>query len=162
MVALTIDFRQVDELGKALRKIENLATDLSPGFMEVHKDLQTRQEKLFRLQGTPKRWAALNRRYQLWKRKHYPGRKIGMLTGRLHASFVSRTTESVAKIGKQAATLGSRAPHAHLFDRKRALLQITPYIRRTWAQLIGKYLNEVVDSSLAGRLQVRLRKARTR
>lgn len=162
MVALTIDFREVDELGKTLRKVQDLATDLSPGFEAVHADLQDRQEKLFRLQGTPKRWAPLNPRYRKWKQRHFPGRKIGELTGGLQASFVARTTQSVVKIGKQAATLGTRAPHAHLFDEKRPLLQITPYMRRAWAEIVGEYLNQVVDSTLAGRLEVRLRKARAR
>lgn len=171
MVGLTIDIREVDELGKTLRRVADRVSDLRPAYELVYADLQEREEKVFRLGGTPQRWAPLSPRYAAWKRKHHPGRPIMELTGRLLQSLVGKTGESVAQIERQRAVLGTRAPHAHLHDQedrrrknlpRRPLLQVTPYIRRQWQEIIGDYASEVVGSELSGTISVRLRQARRR
>jgi phage gpG-like protein len=41
----------------------------------------------FAQQGFPKRWAQLSPEYAKWKRRHYPGRKILELTGKMKGGF---------------------------------------------------------------------------
>lgn len=171
MVGLTIDIREVDELGKTLQRVAKRVSDLRPAYEMVYADFQLREEKVFRLGGTPQRWAPLSPRYAAWKRKHHPGRPIMELTGGLLRSLVGKTGESVADIERQRAVFGTRAPHAHLHDQedrrrknlpRRPLLEITPYVRRQWQEMIGDYVSDEIGSELSGTIAVKLRQARRR
>lgn len=47
-------------------------------------------------------WPALSPAYAAWKRRHYPGRKIMVLTGRLRRSLTERGhAEHVARFGRE-------------------------------------------------------------
>lgn len=67
---------------------EGRLSDLSEPLDEYGRYLvEEHIPRQFKRQGTPKRWASLSKKYREWKEKHYPGRPILVLSGRMKAGF---------------------------------------------------------------------------
>jgi phage gpG-like protein len=58
------------------------------------------------------RWAALSPRYRAWKEKHFPGKPILQLTGRLIDSFSEGSPDHVDRREAQSFEWGTSVPYA--------------------------------------------------
>ena len=77
------------------------------------------------------RWTKLTKKYAAWKQAHYPGQKIGHLTGALRASMTGGSGYSQT-IGKTSASFGmdssSKAePYGAYFSALRPVIVATAY-----------------------------------
>lgn len=104
----------------------------------------------FRRQGYPKRWAPLSTKYERWKERHYPGRPILVLTGRMRAGFRwEARPRSLRVINRVRAGQGGRGQprwfyHQHGTDvmPARPMLQITDEDRDTLQAMSREHLEE--------------------
>jgi phage gpG-like protein len=96
------------------------------------------------------KWQDLSPAYARWKQKHYPGRKILELTGRMKLSLVARgSSENVTQITSTEMSLGTVVPYA-IFHQKgtpnmpmRKVIEITSEEKLRWVQIMHKYMVEV-------------------
>jgi hypothetical protein len=90
------------------------------------------------------RWAPLTEPYKKWKQEHYPGRKIGVLTGALRSSMTGGGGWSQT-ITKRAASFGMSSssqarPYASAFDERRKVIRITSRQGRDWQKVTHTWL----------------------
>lgn len=72
-----------------INQFEDRAENLTRPFGEFAEYMSRSIERNFEAEGRPK-WAGLSPAYGAWKRKHFPGRKLLVLTGRLKRQATSR------------------------------------------------------------------------
>jgi phage gpG-like protein len=82
-------------------------SDWSPMFSRIGGVFRQQMSKQFQTEGAAGsgRWARLSEEYAAWKQRHYPGRKIGVLTGALRSSMTGGSGYSQV-ITKVAASFG--------------------------------------------------------
>jgi len=99
-------------------------------------------------EGRPK-WQDLSPAYALWKTRHFPGRKILELTGRLRGSLTNRGgPDNVLQITPTELSVGTVVPYAirhqlgqgHLPMRK--IIELTAAQKLRWVQILHKYMND--------------------
>ena len=105
------------------------------------------------------RWTPLTDSYATWKQAHYPGRKIGVLTGALRSSMTGGGGWSQT-IGKSSANFGMSpsspaAKYGPFFDERRKVIRITPAMGRDWQKvthtwLVGRIRTLSEGGSVAG------------
>lgn len=96
-----------------LGRWEQNIDDAGPAFEAMANHQKTIWIKQFDQEGayTNATWQALSEPYGTWKQKHYPGKKILQLTGRLMESMTNRPF-GVDVITKSSMTIGTDVPYA--------------------------------------------------
>jgi hypothetical protein len=89
-------------------------------------------------------WKELTAPYKKWKQEHYPGRKIGVLTGALRSSMTGGGGWS-EKIGQNEASWGMSdsslaRPYGKYFAAKRPVIRMTTSWGRDWQKVTHTWL----------------------
>ncbi len=97
-------------------------TDL---FEDVHRDFKRETRKVYQTLGGDQPWAPLSPAYQKWKRRFFPGKRIGRRTDRLWRAATGQSGEHVALIRRQSAEFGvsDAIPYAAAVQERRPYLQ---------------------------------------
>lgn len=102
------------QLSRALDMVADELEDLSPAFERMAEDFYTTQWQVFAKEGGHeglKPWAPLSERYEAWKERHYPGRPILVLTGRLRAALTTPNARGAIKqVTADTLILGAHVP----------------------------------------------------
>jgi phage gpG-like protein len=100
-------------------------------------------------------WAALSPAYEKWKREHYPGRPIGVLTGSLRSAMTGGDGYS-EQIGTTTASFGMDAsspatPYGKYFDARRPVIRIPQSAVGEWRKACHEWLVAATRSHPIGK-----------
>lgn len=157
MVHLRFEIAGQVQLSRALEGIADDIGDWTPAFEEMAEDFYGRQRSVFNAQGSYEglsRWKRLSPKYAEWKNRHFPGRKILVLTGRLKSSLTTDSGEgSIKLISEKEMSIGSYLPVGRkrwnlamlhqLGTRKmpaRPPMRLTEPQRSEWVGILHRYL----------------------
>lgn len=151
MVTVTIETIGEERFIRGFNRIPKEMADMRPVFQDISLDFYRREKQIFAREGDPKPFVPpkLNEKYLAWKKKHYPGRKVMQLTGRLRRSLVDPDRASagdvVKTIRKKWAEFGSTVPYAHRHQMgtvgmpKRMIVQLTEKDKIRWGRMIHEW-----------------------
>lgn len=104
-------------------------------------------------EGRP-RWLDLSPAYAKWKARHYPGRKILELSGRLGRSLsVKGGEDNILSMTPLELTMGTRVPYAKYHQTgtprmpMRKIIELTQEQKLRWVHIIHQYLFGVYDTA---------------
>lgn len=89
-------------------------------------------------------WDALSPAYEQWKREHYPGRPIGVLTGALRSAmtggsgYSERISETDASFGMDASSAATS--YGKHFDARRPVIRIPQSAVGDWRKACQEWL----------------------
>jgi len=139
----------------ALQSIGVDMKDFTEPFNMVYEDFKVLEKQNFDAEGTPEKFKALSPQYQQWKNKHYPGKRIMQLTGRLYNALVGTSSDTIKTITARSATFGSKLPydHRHQYGTvgmpQRKIIQIKDTgdvaIQERWEGIFRKWIRLVLD-----------------
>lgn len=99
------------------------------------------------------KWAALSPAYAKWKARHFPGRKILELNGRLKNSLIMKGgPDNVLEITPDTLTVGTRVPYAIYHQTgtpkmpQRKIIELTSAQKLRWVHVMHEYMKEVADT----------------
>ena len=100
-------------------------------------------------------WKPLSPPYETWKSKHFPGRPLMVLTGRLARSLTTETDRNFifARKGGTSLTLGSRVKYAGYHQRGTERLPARPLfimnreIATRWATALRDELDTILEKA---------------
>lgn len=98
-------------------------------------------------------WAPLSERYAAWKRKHYPGQPVGVLTGRAKGSLTSPFhPDSVVMKGRHSFAVGTDLNYPIYLQLGTRRMRARPPMRinRFFANTIGKLLQRFARDVVKG------------
>lgn len=113
-LALTLNNTKV--LNEITSMLQNYG-DLRYEFEEVVRSLLKYNQRQFNLKGNGK-YAPLSESYKKWKKKHFPGQPIMVLTGRLRNSItnagdsIAGNNDRVVEINKTSMNFGTKVPYS--------------------------------------------------
>jgi phage gpG-like protein len=158
VVILTIDTVGDQKIIRGFNRYTAMMKDFRPVFNEVAEFFYRTEEKIFASEGNPEMFVPLSPIYKAWKSKHYPGRKIMELTGRLRRSLTGKgqadAQDTVRIIKKTFAEFGSQAPYVHRHQMgtfgmpQRKIIQFTETRKRTITNMIHQWSFEKLQASL--------------
>jgi len=136
----------------ALREVFEDIDDLGPFFRRYFipqylRDVQTNFETEGGMVGG---WDTLSPNYARWKEKHYPGRLINYLKGRLRRSMGvgGRSKFLLVDIQRRQAVVGNILPHAVWVQFHRPfLIPASMLDSETYSRLLNDYLETVVQKA---------------
>ena len=121
-------------------------TDMRTLFSALAEQFKRDMGEQFETEGkiTGERWTKLTKPYKTWKQAHYPGQKIGHLTGALRSSMTGGGGWS-QQIGKRGATFGMSSysnarPYASAFDKRRKVIRQTAKQGTDWHNIVHAWL----------------------
>ncbi len=133
------DFRTdppLKEFEFRLSRFTDGISDWGPMFERIGHVFIKQEKRQFASEGGPNRWTELSDNpagfgYKSWKQRHYPGQKIGHLTGALRSSMTGGAGYS-QRIGKTSASFGmdssSKAePYGAYFSALRPVIVATAF-----------------------------------
>ena len=150
MVTIKIETIGEERFIRGFNRIPGDMADMRPAFQDISLDFYGREKQIFSREGDPKRFEKLtNEKYKAWKRKHYPGKKIMELTGRLRKSLIAEgqavARDTVKIMKKKEAEFGTQVPYAHRHQMgtvgmpKRMIVQLTEPDKIRWARIIHEW-----------------------
>ena len=90
---LTITFTMLGDvvLARGISRYGEAIRDFSPVWNQIRDDFHRIEGEQFDTEGARAgtRWAPLSLAYEAWKRKHFPGRQLLVLTGRMWGVFTT-------------------------------------------------------------------------
>lgn len=99
------------------------------------------------------RWQELSPAYGRWKARHYPGRKILELTGRLKNSLTTKGgPDNVLEITRDTLSVGTRVPYAMYHQTgtpkmpMRKIIELTDTQKLRWVQIMHRYIYDVGET----------------
>lgn len=105
--------------------------DMSDLFIVIGERFKRQMVEQFASEGSmgSGRWTPLTDAYRAWKEAHFPGQKIGHLTGALRSSMIGGDGYE-QKISKRSATYGmsassKAAPYGRYFAQRRPVIDAT-------------------------------------
>jgi phage gpG-like protein len=115
MIKASVQITGSKELVIGLRNVGNGIRDLRiPAKISLEYLQKVQIKEVFKNQGIDSRWFPLSKKYKKWKDKHYPGRPIMVLRGRLYAGLRGNTKDSIQQIRKNGFTWGVSTPYARI------------------------------------------------
>jgi phage gpG-like protein len=115
MIKASVQITGSKELVIGLRNVGNGIRDLRiPAKISLEYLQKVQIKEVFKNQGIDSRWKPLSANYKKWKEKHYPGRPILILRGRLYAGLRGNTKDSIQQIRKNGFTWGVSTPYARV------------------------------------------------
>jgi phage gpG-like protein len=157
MVILTLETIGDQKLVRGFNRFTALMKDFTPVFRDVAEYFYKTEEKVFNAEGDPEMFLPLSPKYREWKRRHYPGRKIMELTGRLKESLTGgpgNAGDTVKTIGKTNAEFGTKVPYAHRHQMgthgmpQRKIVQMTETRKRIITKMIHDWSFRQLQGSL--------------
>lgn len=158
MIHLRFEVAGDVQLSRALDIAADELEDLSPAFERMAADFYETQRQVFIKEGGfegLKPWAPLSDSYAAWKERHYPGRPILVLIGRLRAALtVPNARGAIKQVTANSLILGAHVPvkggwnlaalHQHGTRKMpaRPPLRLTEPQKKRWV----KYMHEHVWS----------------
>lgn len=145
------------KLIRGFTRFENEMKDLREPFKMIIKDFYAVEEVNFVSGGRPEKFAPIDKKYEAMKKRKYPGKTIMRLHDNLFNALTGRKpsdtskAKSDIKIRKNSLYLGVISPYFLVQEsRGRKAIQLTPEIKRRWAEIIHKwayqkYKNEVIE-----------------
>lgn len=118
MVNVRFSFQGGEDFNLTLHKWTENVTHAEPAFEAMADHQATIWRKQFGREGayTGAAWSPLSPPYAKWKQKHYPGKPILQLTGRLMASMVDRPF-GVDEVTDKGFVIGTDVPYAHFHQQ---------------------------------------------
>ena len=116
MVTVNIQTLGHERIIRSLSRIGQWMQDLRDPFETVASYFWTVNQENFDSQGKPEKFKPLSPNYKRWKDKHYPGKKILQLSGRLYDSLTAQnqadSQDTIKIITRKYAELGTQVPYA--------------------------------------------------
>ncbi len=152
MGVVRVRFEVLNEVqfSRAFETLAEEMQDLSKPYEDIQNEFYASMSDVFSREGAFEgrtKWADLSPTYRAWKQKHFPGRKILELTGRLIASIsVKGSSENISEITPTEMRVGTIVPYAmaHQLGTNRMparkIIQLTDEQKLRWVQIIRKYL----------------------
>ena len=134
--AFTLEVEGADKLQVVVSRWEQAISDIAEIEQPIYAYLRKTMGKQFVTQGAYvwHRWEALSLKYASWKQRHYPGRTVLYLTGRLRRSLTKPGADTVARrLSRTQLEFGSTVPYAmyhQLGTRKMPQRKIIDFTRR--------------------------------
>ncbi|MCX7844361.1 MAG: phage virion morphogenesis protein [Candidatus Bipolaricaulota bacterium] len=132
--------------------------DLRPVWACIARDFHEVETRQFATEGGLGRpWPPLSPAYAAWKAKHYPGAPILVRTGRLRASLVGSTRDTVEVMEPHMLRIGTRVPYALYHQTGTSRMPPRPPIvipeaaKDRWVRLIHAYLKDGDLTAVAAR-----------
>ena len=153
MVVLRIDTIGEERFIRGFNRYVEDMKDFSPVFEQIADWFYSEEKRIFAHQGDPESFVPLSPQYKAWKDKHYPGKPIMQLRGRLIASLAGQADGTVKKIGKMEAEYGTQVPYAHRHQMgtagmpKRKVVQLTEARKRAIARMIHRWSFEQLQEA---------------
>lgn len=161
MVVIQIDTIGDERLVRGFDRISSDIKDFREPFDEIYRDFLDMEKQIFTAEGTPEGFVALSPKYARWKQKHYPGKKIMQLSGRLMKALTAEDQTSakqlvttVKKIEKTEAEFGAKGPYVHRHQMgthgmpQRKIVQVTDARKVRWVKIIQAWAMGVIDRGL--------------
>jgi phage gpG-like protein len=146
MVTVRLETLGTRDLIQSLSRIGQQINNFSEPFRSIAQSFWKINEANLQAEGKPERFKQLTYKYQKWKHKAYPGKKIMQLTGRLYDSLTAHnqteTQDTIAIITPKYAELGTNTPYANAHQEgvgnlpERKVVQITEKHEMAWARII--------------------------
>jgi len=111
---IELDF-DAENLQLRLVGLSDALRDLNPVWGDLHQIFMDFMKRVFDAQGAygGKQWAPLSPGYAAWKARHYPGKPILQLRGRLYPSFTkAEDPDHVYRTGPTFMETGSKVRYA--------------------------------------------------
>jgi phage gpG-like protein len=146
LVEITIETVGTEKFVRGFSRITREIKDFTTIFNFLIEDFKETTKNVFKKEGTPEKFKSLSPRYQLWKRKKYPGKTIMRLRDRLYKSITGKTVDTVYDVKKTKATYGTVVPYAHRHQvgtfgmPQRKFMQITDKVKFRWSRMIHRWL----------------------
>lgn len=145
---LRVDIDGLDQLEKTFDGIHDRSTHLRPAFEAIGDDFRDLMGRIFSTRGLAVGgWQGLTPKYAARKRRARPNAPPGVFDGVLRRSLtVEGARYARQRIEEHAITLGTRAPHAHLFhdgrrrQRARRLIPRRDQMRQRWAPIVADHV----------------------
>ena len=159
MAHVKIRFEVMNEVqvSRMFETIEGQVLNLSKPFGEMAQDFYQSMVSEFSAEGAHegnKKWEDLSPAYRQWKQRHYPGKKILELTGRLKGSITtSGSPDSVLDVQYDSLTVGTRVPYAVHHQTgtprmpMRKIIDLTDLQARRWTQIMHVFLFSLYDEA---------------
>lgn len=161
MLALRVSSYGMDAIVAGMRDLGAAIEDFTPAWPDVRRALAGAFAQQFRTEGAHglgTQWHPLSDRYARWKARHYPGRKILELTGRLRSSFSDPGhPDEVVQESAKALWVGSAVGYAqyHQYGEGRRYRPIVALTNRDAAEIgmaVHRKVHRDVNKSLIGRI----------
>jgi phage gpG-like protein len=115
LVVITIETLGDERFIRAFNRVGEEVKDFSEPFETIYQDFAALEERRFLAQGwPPAHWAPLSPEYAAWKQRHFPGRPILVLSGRMRAAFGNvdgSSFDALKEIFETHATFGTVLPY---------------------------------------------------
>jgi phage gpG-like protein len=157
-VQLSISTAGGDEIARGLAVLKSSAEDLTPVWPKILKRIRQQLRYHFAGEGASGRsgkWADLTDKYGTWKAKHFPGRPILELTGRLRESLVDGSADSIEILNTRFLFVGSSVPYAGFLQEGTSRMVRRPPISPTdrdvaeWIAEIHRYFDAEISKGYA-------------
>lgn len=143
------DFRSVPPLKEFQFRVNRFAdgiSDFRTMFSALGELFKREMGEQFETEGSASGsgWKELTLPYATWKQAHYPGRKIGVLTGALRTSmtggggYSEQITKTEASWGMSASSLAK--PYGKYFAKIRPVIRMTSKWGRDWQKVTHTWL----------------------
>lgn len=149
MVKINIETLGDERFLRSFSRISRLASDYREPLAFVAEAFYRINENNFDKEGVPENFVPLSPKYKRWKDRHYPGKKIMQLTGRLMNSLTAEnqadSQDTVRIIAKDYAELGTLVPYAHRHQKgtfgmpRRKVVQVTDKHKVEWGRIVHRW-----------------------
>jgi len=147
LVTIEIETIGVERMVRKLNRVSEEIKDFTVPFGFIIQDFEELEKKIFDKEGYPATFAPLSAKYARWKNKHFPGRKIMQLTGRLYTSLTTASggADVIRVINKDYASRKTEVPYAHrhqmgtLGMTRREFAQASESVKRRWTKIIHRW-----------------------
>lgn len=153
--ALTIEstIRGEDTVGVVgLTRLPAKIHDMRPVWPKVEGAIRSAFVEAFQNEGNASgRWLPLSKRYKAWKDRHYPGKKILELTGRLRGSLVSGLhADAITMADQSTLFIGSNVPYGKFHQQGTTVMVARPPIALTSRQKfqVGRVIHNAMKKYL--------------
>lgn len=151
--AVEFDKGELDRLSAVFEKAAKQPVDLTFSMGESARIVKKFSTANFILKGSGK-YAPLSPAYAIRKNRFAPGRPILVIDGRLRESVVNNTSDSIVKITKDSAVVGTTVPYAGFIQRGTRKMPARPFLAIT-KPMVDAIAN-TIEADVFGQLEDQL------
>lgn len=150
MFALRMQILGTRELDFAIQGLLKKVSDFRPLWPRIAAVFHEQERMQFDASGAGPSgaWASLSARYGAWKARRYPGQPLMVRTGRLRASLLEASADSIVDMSEAIRMrIGTAVPYAIYHQRgggflpRRKLVDLTARQNLAFAREFQKYVN---------------------
>ena len=157
LVKIRFEIANEVQFSRAFETAGEQLKDLSKPFGLMADDFYQTMVNVFEAEGAFEertKWQDLSPAYARWKERHYPGRKILELTGRMKDSLINRSmSDSVLEITPSEMSVGTRVPYA-IFHQTgtpkmpmRKIIELTEAQKLRWVHIAHRFLFDTMNEA---------------